>query len=277
MIHIVWMILKIIGIIVAVLLGLALLAVGSILFVPVRYHIDGVLDPTTEKREFGIRFFWFFHLLSGYATYKESKFSWKIRFFGKKWSSIKESRQVPKKEKIKRAEKAERTKEKTSQKQEKKREKVTQKTDKQKEKKARTKKCTFQKMYDKIKASLKKKNELLDVLRDTKHRQAFGIVKYETLRLWRVIKPRGVVGRVHFGFEDPYITGNILAILSMLYPWYGDSLEIQPDFEHSVFDGDLKISGSIHLVWIGIIVWNLYRNDCVLDSYQDLKVFIQKA
>ena len=154
---------------------------------------------------------------------------------------------------------------------------TAQTAEKQKEKKARTKKCTFQKMYDKIKANLKKKNELLDFLRDTKHRQALGVIKKEILRLWRVIKPKGMAGRVHFGFEDPYITGNVLAILSMLYPWYGDSLVIQPDFENPVLDGDLKISGRIHLIWIGIIIWNLYRNDCVLDLYNDWKKITQKS
>lgn len=272
MLHIVLMILKIIGIILAIIIGLVLVAVGIVLFVPVRYRVDGELDNAVKKREVQVRFFWFFHLLSGYAKYEEDTFSWRVRFFWKKWNCAEDVQEVPEIE-IENTSQGEREDTATQEKredtaQEKHRTDAVKRTAKKRKKE---KKYTFQKLYDKIKAIKTKKDAVFEFLQDEKHRKAFSIVKREVFRLWRVIKPRTLQMKLHFGFEDPYVTGNVLAALSVLYPWYGDCVEIIPDFEEVVLEGNAHIKGRLHLLWVVVIIWNLYFNDCVMNTYRDLK------
>ncbi len=257
MLHIVLLILKILGIILAIILGIVLFLLGIGLFVPIRYRIDSDL----ERKDIGIRFHWFFHLLSGYANYKENKFSWKIRLGWKLWKGQEEESDIENETHMV-SKSEDKTETKTQQKQ---------KKTKAKKKEKRKKKYTFQKICDKIKAIIEKKTQLQEFIQDTKHRQSLSIVKNEVFRLWRVLRPRTVETKIHFGFEDPYLTGIVLAVLSMLYPWYGDSMEIRPDFEDRVFEGTLYMKGRLHLIWAVVIIYKLYFNENVMNSYRVLK------
>ena len=58
-------------------------------------------------------------------------------------------------------------------------------------------------------------------------------------------KTEEIYRRVRFGLEDPYDTGRILAVLSMLYPFYGEHIDIYPDFEYRILEGHLLIKGRI--------------------------------
>lgn len=271
MIHIVLLILKMIGMILAIVVGIVLVLLGIVLFVPIRYRVDGEIDNAVKKRDIEIRFYWFFHLLSGYANYKDNEFSWKVRFFWKRWeldddveTSVSSKAEQNETMTETESESEKETKTESASKKE------AKKKSKQKQEK-RKKKYTFQKICDKIKSFIEKKNELQEFIGDTKHRRAFAIVKREVFRLHKVLKPRTVQMQVHFGFEDPYMTGNVLAVLSMLYPWYGDSVEIEPDFEEQVLEGNLHMKGKLHLIWLVVMIWNLYFNDCVMDTYRELK------
>ncbi len=68
------------------------------------------------------------------------------------------------------------------------------------------------------------------------------------------ILPRKLKGYILFGLGDPAMTGKILGYSSMLYPLYGDKLEVIPDFTKSVIEGELKMKGHIQLgifvMWI---------------------------
>lgn len=78
--HIFLMILKIIGIIIIVLLGLLLLGIGLILFVPLRYSVE--LKKEVDKDiEGSIRTTWLLHILSFRADYKEN-LNYCFRIFG---------------------------------------------------------------------------------------------------------------------------------------------------------------------------------------------------
>ena len=64
------------------------------------------------------------------------------------------------------------------------------------------------------------------------------------------MKPKKLKANVEFGFEDPYKTGSILAYLSMLYPFYGDNINIVPDFTEQVLKGDIFIKGYIRISYM---------------------------
>lgn len=61
------------------------------------------------------------------------------------------------------------------------------------------------------------------------------------------LRPKKISGNIHFGFGRPSDTGRILGYASTLYAWYGDSLKLYPDFEETVFDGDMDIRGSVQI------------------------------
>lgn len=69
MLHIILMILKIIGILLLVLLLLALAVTGAVLFIPVRYRVNGKKDG--DGLTIRAEAFWFLHLLRVKAVYPE--------------------------------------------------------------------------------------------------------------------------------------------------------------------------------------------------------------
>ena len=53
--------------------------------------------------------------------------------------------------------------------------------------------------------------------------------------------------------DKPSKTGRILGCASAFYPSYGDSLQLIPDFENKIIEGDLAIQGRIQLYIF--VVW----------------------
>ena len=66
MIHILLLILKIVGILIAVIIGLVVLALGTVLFVPIRYRIRG---SRYDSLEAAVKVYWLFHALSIKVVY----------------------------------------------------------------------------------------------------------------------------------------------------------------------------------------------------------------
>ena len=80
--HIVFMILKVIGILLLILLGILLLGVLALLFCPVRYQARGYRDKEQYGGKAGVS--WLFHLIGLTVWYdsKEEKSDYEIRIFG---------------------------------------------------------------------------------------------------------------------------------------------------------------------------------------------------
>ena len=74
------------------------------------------------------------------------------------------------------------------------------------------------------------------------------------------VKPRKIKGSLKFGFDDPSMTGQILAGFSVLYPVYKQKLTIIPMFNEQVLECDLDIRGHIFGCVILKAAWNIYRN-----------------
>ena len=60
-----------------------------------------------------------------------------------------------------------------------------------------------------------------------------------------------------FGTGDPCSTGKVLGVLSLIYGLYGEHIEITPDFNNKVLEGNFNVKGRIRLVRIIIIVTKL--------------------
>ena len=134
-------------------------------------------------------------------------------------------------------------------------------------------KCTFLAFCDRIKLLLEKKERLAEFITDEVHRKAFFKAKDEAFKLLRRLKPKKLAADLHYGFEDPCTTGQVLAGLSMLYPFWGEHVSIIPDFEQKVLEGSLYIKGRIRIIHFVRLMWNLAWCKEVRMTYRHVKEF----
>ena len=81
--HVILTILKILGIILLVLLGLLLVIVFSVLFVPVRYRLEGEKSsPGWSEANGKVRVSWLLHLIHLRIQYREKDLDWECYLFG---------------------------------------------------------------------------------------------------------------------------------------------------------------------------------------------------
>lgn len=76
-------------------------------------------------------------------------------------------------------------------------------------------------------------------------RQAFKKAKKSLGRLWKSIKPGKGLLRLHIGTDDPAKTGEICAFFGMIYPFVGNYVMIEPDFERKIYEGDFFVKGHV--------------------------------
>lgn len=98
------------------------------------------------------------------------------------------------------------------------------------------------------------------VLTGEEGRQALDMIKTELGKLFRHIAPRKFSLDVTFGFDDPATTGQVMAILSMLYPIYGYNISLNPVFDQAIIKGNIHIKGRIRVFTLLRIAWRVYFN-----------------
>lgn len=287
MLHILLMILKIIGIILLAILGILILLLLIVLFVPLRYQITLESKGDLKTTRLLARFSWLLYLISGQAVYENEEFSWKLRLAWKTLSEGKEQETLSQAaeeaenaaEKVEEAveteseEESESAKDTQAEKNEPEKEssateeKSSSKETQEKSSKIEKIKYTIQSFCDKIK-------QIIEFLEGEAHLAAFGRLKKEVFRLLQFLKPKKIQGNIRFGTDDPYLTGQILAGLSILYPFYGEHVQIYPDFEEKVIEGDLFIRGQIRGIYAVILVWNMVFDKHVRATFKDIKTLL---
>ena len=323
MLHILLLILKWIGIVLAVFLLLVLLLINLGLFVPVRYRADASCQNDIETLEAEFELSWMWKLFFLTACWKKGKADMKIRI-GWKYLFSEEKEEVPEEkeendlqkekeeQKFLKEQKESLPSEKTNrslpennvQEQAEKRECHQEKTesgiDKEEEEKesftadrrkagGRKKKPLWDRMKEKISEWIEscksfwrkilamrrnfrgKKEQIESFLTDASHRRAFCSLKREVRRFLGHVSPKDVkiVGKI--GLEDPYMTGQALAVLGMLFPFLGENTVIVPDFENKVLEGSVHIEGKIHNFRMLAILWRLIKDRDVRKIIIDIK------
>lgn len=287
MLHIVWMLLKIIEILLLVLLGLLVIISATILTVPLRYRGEASASGTVESLRIYAKFSWLLHLVSGYLLYEDGKTKWQVRVLWRKRNSEKPVREKQKAEEttdvekttkveetaeMKEIEEVEKTKEAEEITEKKESEKTGESAERTKKQKFSEKiKYTIQNICDKIRLCREKKEDLQDFLTDEIHLSSWKRIKQEMVRLLKFLRPKKLTGNLHFGFEDPSVTGKVLAVLGALYPFYGEHIRINPDFENEIFEGDVLVKGNIRGVYALIIAWNLFFDKNIRTTYKELQ------
>ena len=330
MLHILLLILKWIGIVLAVFLLLVLLLINLGLFVPVRYRADASCQNDIETLEAEFELSWMWKLFFLTACWKKGKadmkirIGWKYLFSEEKEGKSEEKIEVPEEkeendlqkekeeQKFLKEQKESLPPEKTNrslpennvQEQAEKRECHQEKTesgiDKEEEEKesftadrrkagGRKKKPLWDRMKEKISEWIEscksfwrkilamrrnfrgKKEQIESFLTDASHRRAFCSLKREVRRFLGHVSPKDVkiVGKI--GLEDPYMTGQALAVLGMLFPFLGENTVIVPDFENKVLEGSVHIGGKIHNFRMLAILWRLIKDRDVRKIIIDIK------
>ncbi len=106
-------------------------------------------------------------------------------------------------------------------------------------------KYTITQICDKIKHIVKNIRYYAKVIQSNTFNNAFSLCSGEIFKLLKSIKPRKVKGKLLIGTGDPASTGQVLSIYGMLYPFIGNNIEITPDFEQQIIEGELLVKGKI--------------------------------
>jgi len=116
------------------------------------------------------------------------------------------------------------------------------------------------KIVRKMKKKVHSVQDLVDILRSDAGKAFICIVKENVIHLWKQIHPRRMRGKVIFGTGDPCSTGELLGVLALFYAWYGNGVQIIPDFEQKRIEGNVSFCGRIRMITLICIAWRIIKN-----------------
>ena len=122
-------------------------------------------------------------------------------------------------------------------------------------------KYRFKKFCGTIKKVCKSARDFKEFITDERTKEAFCFVKKEAAVLLKHIRPRKIKGYIHYGFEDPSVTGKVLGVIYMLSSGTHKNFQINADFEDRALEGEVHFKGYIQIYVLLIIAWKLYKNE----------------
>lgn len=277
-------ILKIIGIVLVSILSLLLILIGVFLFLPVRYQLKGSKD--AEKAALSLSVNWLCHLFRIRVKYEQDSgfvYSVKLLFFQlfpqkekpeqknepgqknepKQKNEPEQKNELEQKVEVKEdfpaaEQKTIKQPDKTVEIRDTKHKSADKKAENSNKRKKET--FTFQKICDKIKGICSSCEKFKKFITSEDVKGSLKFLNEQRKYLVRHLKPSKADVYIHFGTEDPALTGQILAVLSVLYPFYGYKLDIEPDFEQAVFEGSVFIKGKAQFYVVLLTLWRGYKN-----------------
>lgn len=264
-------ILKIIGIILLCLLGLLFVLLTVVLFVPVRYRIQG--EVKEKETQIHIRASWLCHVISFLGDYVDGTFDYILKIFGVRKefggsdeetsSEVEEqddetveteistkAEEIPQETAEGVAEAGEAGKpgkstDRISGKKSKKRSfcsKIASKLKKIRE--------TVKKIWDFIVHLPQKFDKIKEVVTDAGNKNALSLTWRELRYLLRHFKFRKIHTDLEFSAGDPALTGQILGGIAVIPAFYRYDMHIYPDFASDTFyvRGTFDIKGRIRLI-----------------------------
>lgn len=272
MLHILFIILKIIGIMLLSILGLFLLLILTILLIPIRYVSKGEFN---QEKTIKLKVSWLLSLFSFHLIYEEGevKSSFKILAFTIKakkkeetLASVKENLDESVEEGIEIIEASDDSNELLEDEIEVETEKYKASEEAEKlfkEKKTswwKKLKFTFHKFCDRIKSIRDNKNKFIQFISKEENKKVFKLIKSQVFAFLKHIRPRRLRGSLEFGFEDPSITGCLLGVFYMFYPVYHNNFTIKGNFETVIIKGHFFLKGRIRVLSLLIIAIKLFMD-----------------
>ena len=301
MLHILWLIIKFILIILGIAGALLLSVLLLLLFCPVRYLIQGSKpeEGGMSGLKGQIRVSWLFRGITFRLFYENKETKTDFRIFGisadkfrrrKKKASGKSARpeekisdenisaekELPSLEKLpfvtETKEKTEipKVQEKAAKEKEEKREEI-QESEPEKKKpgllkgfmeKIKSIPAKIRKIRLTIKRTCVKIEWWKGFFSNPRIKEAISFCWKDVKKLIRHILPVKVEGNVTFGFEDPSITGRIVALLGMSIPFHKNRIQVMPLFQtdRNILEGNIKMKGRIYGVVLVKTAAEIYFN-----------------
>ena len=108
-----------------------------------------------------------------------------------------------------------------------------------------TLKAKWKAFKDRLKSLNIKKDAVIKFLNADGTLSGAGYLLTQGKRLLRMIFPKKIKGWLRFGTGDVYTEGQYLSYLCLLYPLYEGKVEIEPEWDKEVLEGDVFFSGRI--------------------------------
>jgi hypothetical protein len=105
-----------------------------------------------------------------------------------------------------------------------------------------------------------KLQQVKDTINDEENRQLLAFLWSQFKAVLKKIKPQKYKIYCRYGFDDPEITGKIAVKLAVAYGIIGADMNIIPDFEQKIFEGNVYFKGKVRIYGLLIIAVRVYRN-----------------
>lgn len=258
MLSVLFIILKIIGIVLLAIVILLLLLFFCILFVPARYRITGSYEETFVCKA---KITWLLHFIVVKINVEKETVT-SIRILGIPLSVFLRKKKEPAVEKQK-------TNKPAVEKQNINKPQHDANGDKETDTSCKSEKITF---FKKIKLKIQKIIDLfnsiinqiklfftdikekkdrikryLSILKSDAAKASFLLCKKKLFKMLKHFIPRKMHANITYGLSDPADTGYILALYSMLPEAFGKKVVLYPDFNQAVFKCDFRMKGLIRM------------------------------
>lgn len=251
-------VLKIIGIVLACILGALAAILLIVLFVPVRYSVKGrYKDDVYVKTNVS----YLLHLFALYATYTDAlKVILRILIIPIKLLPKKAGRKKKSKEKAEvKTESEAKTEDKKSEAKAEEKSEAKAENSGEGDKTGKPDKTEKAGADDKIELIKK----YIDLLNEDSTKAAFEVCKVRIGKLIKAVLPRKIRINVTYGLNDPYVTAVIMSVYNVFYTYIGEGLNICPVYYEKTIEADGYIKGRIiaaPVLWQAIRV--LLDKDC---------------
>ncbi len=302
-------ILKIVGCIILALLAILLLVLLLVLFVPLRYRVKGGKNAEIHA---DAHVTWLLHAVHLSAEYnrklKEAPLHLKLKILGltlfdnQKKGGKEPEIEVPlpqtgsgeqkekepetqgkppetdeqaRPEETERPKQAQKPKEKEKTATEAKKKKEKKKTSESMQSSSEGPGDKLEQLQVKLEKLGRKKEKLICLFDNPKNRSWLDKTLFRLKKLILYLIPDIRRLYLHFGFDDPSLTGRCLGGLSLLYPVCEDRMELVPEFDRQILEGEAEAGGVIRLYRFLVFAVPVFLNPQFFKIFKKVKCIIK--
>ncbi len=130
---------------------------------------------------------------------------------------------------------------------------------------------TFKNIKNNIDLLKQKLNSVIEFIKDEDNKTAMKKIYLSIKKILKHILPQKIKINSRFGTNDPATTGQILGVISLLIPFFKNSIHVIPDFENQVLEGNLFVKGRIRLISLVIIGVKLLLNKQIIKFIKKIR------
>ena len=98
----------------------------------------------------------------------------------------------------------------------------------------------------------------IDAVNDKRNQEIFSLCYNQLVKVLHNARPKIFKGKLQIGLDDPYSMGQMLSIYGILFPLIHDKIQLVPDYDREVMEGDLYIKGRVTLfviIYAGVKIY----------------------